>query len=61
MNIEEKWNKMDELTHEADMLIKVLDDALNFNENSDEACAISYLSEIIREKLEGIRNLFYIS
>ncbi len=59
MNIEEKWHKkMDELTHEADMLLMVMNDALKVYQDNDEICAISYLSEIIRKKFDEIRNLF---
>ncbi len=56
---EEKWDKLQELTMEADMLSQVLDDALKFHENKEGITAISYLSEIVRAKFEEIDNLFW--
>ncbi len=53
-----KLDKLDLLTLEADMLTRVLDDALTVHEEKDGITEISYLSEIIRKKFYRIRGLF---
>ncbi len=58
MKNRKKFDKLDQLTLEADSLSKVMDDALKFHENKDDFCEISYLSGIIRRKFDKIRGLF---
>ncbi len=58
MKNRKKINKLDKLTIEADMLTRVLDDALKLYNDKDGICEIGYLSEIIRKKFNKIRALF---
>ncbi len=58
MEKEETLIKLDILTFEADMLSRALDNALKFYKEQYGICEIYYLSEILREKFEKIRDLF---
>jgi hypothetical protein len=54
----EKLDKLDLLTLEADMLSRVLHDAISVYEEMDGICEIYYQSEILRKKFRKIRAVF---
>lgn len=58
MDDSEIIERLDKLTLEADMLTRVLDDALKQHEHKDGISGISFLSGIIREKFKSIRDVF---
>ncbi len=58
MEKKEILTRLEILTFEADMLSRALDNALKFYQEHYGICEIYYLSEILREKFEKIRDLF---
>ncbi len=55
---DQKWEKLNELTLEANMLLIFLNDALRTHEFKHGTCSIICLSEAISKKFFQIRELF---
>lgn len=57
-NKDKMIDKLDQLTFEADMLSKIMDENLKVHAEKEGITEVRYLSEIIREKFREIRAVF---